>query len=1077
LSESNATDDKTLTAPPPSAVEPHVGVLPIVERDVYVRGAQIAAGGMGRIIEARDTRLDRVVALKELLEPDVRLAARFEREVLISARLEHPAIVAVYEAGRWPNAEPFYAMKRVVGRALDKVIEERRTIAERLALIPNVLAVFDALAYAHGKQIIHRDLKPANILIGEHGETVVIDWGLAKDLGTDDDDPVPERVRDSAHTIVGAVLGTPAYMAPEQARGEIVDERADVYALGALLYYVLAGTAPYAGESAEQILTAVKDGGALVVRRPGVPDDLATIVETAMARDPAHRYPTARELAEDLRRFQTGQLVGRHAYSLRALLWRWIRRHRAVVAVAVGMLVLSGVALKLAFDQIAEERDRAEDDEAWERVKESEQIVARAKGLLDSDPAAALDVLREIPLDAPEPIRRDAWLAAVATTGTLPAREVRLSPDGSYAAVFVMADGSVLGLRDHPVPPTQRLHPPISIDRFAGGAWKTLAFELHDLDPVSSADRAWLVWREGSRTQAWNIHDAAPRTFDLAADTIAAGDGSTVTLRGPSGCHVVELATAAIAPCPPIATVTFDNATHTLTAIGPDGARHTRELPANVSDQNVLGDEPTLRIAPDGRSFVIGIGSFVDPVTVVGDIELEHVTTIPSRLIAAKFVSNGDAFVVTRNGSLYVKPGSTTPIRMGARGFDVTAASITGDGRWAVTTSRHEITLWNVRAFSATRLAGTQPGEIYSVAIAPDGRSVVTCANDRTLRIWELERDGPDRLALGSDPDGFAVFGDRAIVTVETATGHTLIAWTPGGAPVKIDVPHAPNGDVQWATTTGTSPPIAASGDRVAAMMGGTLQLVDLSTGTHAQLDVDGYPSRLAFSPDGKQLLAVDSKLQVWDVATHALDEPKGTNAAWRGDGKLVTMDRTAVYVDGSKLRIDDVHAPVPIFACKPSAIDARGATIAIGCTDGMVRVLTPGAPGRLLMPFAPVLTTPISVLSISESGIVAAGNSRPGAFAWQPHEQFSVMLYGETRAVSYLHWAGDVLESATPSDSWIWDLEQANGGAKLPSDAKILLGAHYAFVANDGEHVVRATLLPPRPMIGFAAWLVARSR
>jgi WD40 repeat protein len=1069
LSGPNATDDKTLTAAPPTDVDRHAGVLPIVERDVYVRGAEIAVGGMGRIIEARDTRLDRVVAIKELLEPGVQLAARFEREALISARLEHPAIVAVYEAGRWPNAEPFYAMKRVVGRALDKVIASRTTIAERLALIPNVLAVFDALAYAHGKQIIHRDLKPANVLIGEHGETVVIDWGLAKDLD-DADEPVPERIRDSAHTIVGAVLGTPAYMAPEQARGEIVDERADVYALGALLYYVLAGKAPYAGESADTILAAVKDGGALVVRRPGVPDDLATIVETAMARDPAHRYPTARELAEDLRRFQTGQLVGRHAYSLRALLWRWIRRHRAVVAVAVAMLVLSGVALKLAFDQVSEERDRAETDEAWERVKASEQLVAHAKSLLDSDPASVLDVLRELPFDASGPIRRDAWLAAVATTGTMPAREVRVSPDGSYATVFVMADGSVLGLRDHPVPPNERLHPPISIDRFAGGVWTQLAFELHDLDPVASADREWLVWRDGSRTQAWNIREAAPRTFDLAADTIAAGEGSTVTLRGTSGCHVVELATATIGPCPPAATVTFDNATHTLTAVGPDGTRHMRELPANVSDQNVLGNEPTLRIAPNGHSFVIGIGSFVDPVTVVGDIELEHVTTIPSRLVAATFVSNEDAFVVTRNGTLYVKPESRTPIRIGSRGFDLTAASITDDARWAVTTSRHEITLWNVRAFSAMRLAATQPGEIYAVAIAHDGRSIITCANDRTLRIWELERDGPDRLALGADPDGFAVFGDRAIITVETVTGHTLTAWSPGRAPVKIDVPHAADGDVEWATTTGASPPIAASGDRVAAMMGETLQLVDLSTGTHAQLDVEGYPSRLAFSPDGKQLLAVGSKLQIWDVATHALDEPRGIDAAWLGDGRLVTIDRTGAYIGATRVDTD---------RCKPSALDARDTLVAIGCLDGAVRLIRNGGPPRIIEPIVLALGNPVLHVALSDAGAVAATDSRPSLFVWTPHDVIDAaeVLHGEPRAVTHLEWAGDVLESATPTDSWIWDPDAPNGGAKLPETAKILLGTHYSFVANDGEHVVRATLLPPRPIIAFAAWLVARSR
>jgi WD40 repeat protein len=880
---------------------------------------------------------------------------------------------------------------------------------------------------------------------------------------------LPGRTRDSAHTIVGTVLGTPAYMAPEQARGETVDQRADVYALGALLYYVLAGKAPYSGNSAE-ILAAVKEGAAPVVRRAGVPRDLATIVETAMARDPAQRYPTARALAEDLRRFQTGQLVGRHSYSMRALLWRWIGRHRAVVAVAIAMLVLSGAALAFAFQQVAEERDRAETDEIWDRLQTAQQQVARAKSLLDTDPPAALDVLRELPFDANDVVDRDAWLTAVATTGTVPARDVHVSPDGSYISAFVMADGSVLGLRALPARPTERSHPPLAIDRFVGDAGTPLAFQLHDLDPVASTDRAWLVWRDGSHTHAWNVHDARPRTFDFAAETITANEGSSVTLRGGARCETVELATAATSECPPAVAVTFDNATHTLAAIGLDGTRHTHQLPASVIDQNLFGDEPSLRVAPDGRSFVIGIGTFVDPVTVVGDIELERVTTIPARLIAAKFVSNDRAFVVTRNGTLEVTPHAKSQIRLGERGLDLVAADITADGRWAVTTGHHDITLWNVATFTPTRLAGTQPGEIFAAAIASDGRAIVTCANDRSLRVWDRGSDGPDRLAVDADPDAFAVFGDRAIVTVQTSTGHTLIAWMPGRAPVKVDVAHAASDDVQWTTTTGTSPPIAMSGERVAAMMGDTLELVDLATGTHAELDIDGYPTRLEFSPDGKKLLAVGSKLQVWDVATYAVTEPAGTAAAWLGDGRLVTMDHAGVYIGATQVQIG---------ACKPSALDARATTIAVGCVNDNIEVIRNGPALELIGIGRQADRTPISVVAISATGAVAAADGRPGVLTWAPDGgvDFAMTMFGETRAVTRLHWAGDVLESATPSDSWIWDVATANGGAQLPSSSKILLGTHYAFAANDAEHVVRATLLPPRPPVGFHAWLIARLR
>src|SRR5439155_14543670 len=152
----------------------------------------------------------------------------------LTARLEHPSIVAVHEAGRWPSGEPFYAMRLVRGRSLDRVLASATTREARLALVANVLAVADAIGYAHTQQIIHRDLKPHNVMVGDFGETVVIDWGLAKDLAADEESL--EASGELGGTVVGSVLGTPSYMPPEQARGEAVDETADVYAIGAMLY-------------------------------------------------------------------------------------------------------------------------------------------------------------------------------------------------------------------------------------------------------------------------------------------------------------------------------------------------------------------------------------------------------------------------------------------------------------------------------------------------------------------------------------------------------------------------------------------------------------------------------------------------------------------------------------------------------------------------------------------------------------------------------------------------------------------------------------------------------------------------
>src|SRR6185312_3491820 len=202
---------------------------------LYTDVQPIESGGMGRTSSARDRRLGRRVALKELRADagdPAALAARLEQEARLTARLQHPSIVGVYEAGRWSNGEPFYAMPLVRGEPLDTALRRRRSASERLRLVSHVIAACEAIAYAHGEGVIHRDLKPANVMIGEYGETIVIDWGLAKEIG-DRDIAGPER-RDDL-TRLG--VGTPQYMPHEHARGELPTPATDVYALGATLYH------------------------------------------------------------------------------------------------------------------------------------------------------------------------------------------------------------------------------------------------------------------------------------------------------------------------------------------------------------------------------------------------------------------------------------------------------------------------------------------------------------------------------------------------------------------------------------------------------------------------------------------------------------------------------------------------------------------------------------------------------------------------------------------------------------------------------------------------------------------------
>src|SRR6185503_12814972 len=205
----------------PASSPPEGGEAPAAASgDRYRLGAELGRGGMGRVVEAFDTQLGSTVAFKEILPNAASsLARRFRREVEITARLEHPSIVPLYDSGTTDDGRPFYVMRRVTGRPLDQLIASTRTLDERLALLPNVLAAIDGIAHAHKRGVIHRDLKPANILVGELGETVVIDWGLAKVIGeadTQSNEPRIPSAADSLQTQMGSVFGTPGFMAPEQ---------------------------------------------------------------------------------------------------------------------------------------------------------------------------------------------------------------------------------------------------------------------------------------------------------------------------------------------------------------------------------------------------------------------------------------------------------------------------------------------------------------------------------------------------------------------------------------------------------------------------------------------------------------------------------------------------------------------------------------------------------------------------------------------------------------------------------------------------------------------------------------------
>ncbi len=311
----------------------------------------LGRGGMGSVWLAEDTDLGREVALKVLTSPDAdgALAARMLREARILARLEHPGIVPVHDVGRLPDGRMFYVMKRIRGRRLDELSATTLDRDSRLRIFERIC---EAVTSAHAQNVLHRDLKPENVMVGEFGEVLVLDWGVAKILtkgsrqdgggegrrtiagepgATGEAEHDNARHNDNGTTAHGTRVGTPGFMAPEQAVGDVagLDVRTDVWGLGALLHVLVRGGPP-AGDT-----------------KPDTdePKRLTAILDKALAREPALRYDSAAALAEDVQRFRTGAnpAAYREPFLERAARVAW--RYRVPIALVLTYVLVRALLL------------------------------------------------------------------------------------------------------------------------------------------------------------------------------------------------------------------------------------------------------------------------------------------------------------------------------------------------------------------------------------------------------------------------------------------------------------------------------------------------------------------------------------------------------------------------------------------------------------------------------------------------------------------------------------------------------------------------------------------------------------
>jgi serine/threonine-protein kinase len=342
-------------------------------------------GGLGEVYVALDEDLRREVALKVIrgehaTNPGARL--RFLVEAEVTGRLEHPGIVPVYVLGEDSAGQPFYAMRLIRGESLKEAVDRfhglDRTTRDRAerelsfrGLIGRFVAVCNAVAYAHSRGVLHRDIKPENIMLGSYGETLVLDWGLAKAagrpehaLGTAEGTLRPEAVAAGGATLPGMLLGTPSYMSPEQAAGrlDLHGTASDVYSLGATLYHLLTGRPPFGNPDVFVTLEKVRSGDFPTPRslNDRVPPALDAVCRKAMALQPQDRYASPRALADDIDHWLADEPLLAFREGASARLARWGRRHKPAVAAAAALLATAVVALSISTALLGREASRRE---------------------------------------------------------------------------------------------------------------------------------------------------------------------------------------------------------------------------------------------------------------------------------------------------------------------------------------------------------------------------------------------------------------------------------------------------------------------------------------------------------------------------------------------------------------------------------------------------------------------------------------------------------------------------------------------------------------------------------------------